>query len=718
MTLPRILAGPALRRTDSRGMWIWLCTSEQVELNADVFSLADDGSLCEIISDSAASHSVQLGAALFVHMIQLVPRYDRFDHTTVLGYHLYEGSGGVREALRDFDEAAYGVGSYSFPTFVIQNHGSNALRALFCSCRKLHGPGIDASAGMMSYLVDHLLDGEFGRPRHRPTALLLLGDQIYADDVSAALFPLIYDLARELRPSEGTDPMYAPSLVNSRQNLMYAEAGLTSTEAANHLITLGEFAAMYLMSWNELTWPPLDVFRPTGPGEPAPALGDFADAWQGSSAWRRLLANCPSYMMFDDHDVTDDWNINPSWYRHVMGRGGSAGKPLGKKILANALVAYWAFQGWGNNPDAFDAGFIAAIQAYAAIAPTDITDEQVDAILARLTGNRTTDVWSYTTPTKPVAVFLDFRNHRIASTNVEVRDSWVYVQEFHSRLLEGTEGFDSIVRNSGRRIRGVDINPLMGSNHLNGMAPRFIDAVLRAKAVELLGGLRDQPMLLVTGTPIIGSNLIDFGQETAIAVNHGAFAWDFENWRADPENLLDLYGLLHDARPSVCAVLSGDVHFASFLTGRITWPDGSEIKMGQFTSSSLKNESFPDEIIMRLGEMLLEDSYLVQRWLYEPPEPPSSRDGSGPTARLMFESEAIRSGFDARGDIGRFGAAYRLSAYCDEHWQLRDMSSGTLVTHTNFGSLVATNDSAQLFVVQLHSWTGEEIGNVVRLGRA
>jgi len=59
---------------------------------------------------------------------------------------------------------------------------------------------------------------------------------------------------------------------------------------------------------------------------------------------RRALANVPTYMIFDDHDVTDDWNLTARWRDRVRA------SPAGRRIVANALAAYWAFQGWGNDP--------------------------------------------------------------------------------------------------------------------------------------------------------------------------------------------------------------------------------------------------------------------------------------------------------------------------------------------------------------------------------
>jgi hypothetical protein len=59
---------------------------------------------------------------------------------------------------------------------------------------------------------------------------------------------------------------------------------------------------------------------------------------------RRALANVPTYMVFDDHDVTDDWNLGRAWRDRVFT------SHMGRHIVTNALVAYVAFQDWGNDP--------------------------------------------------------------------------------------------------------------------------------------------------------------------------------------------------------------------------------------------------------------------------------------------------------------------------------------------------------------------------------
>jgi hypothetical protein len=63
---------------------------------------------------------------------------------------------------------------------------------------------------------------------------------------------------------------------------------------------------------------------------------------------RRAMANISTLMMFDDHDVTDDWNLNPSWRDRVYT------SPLGKALVRNAMMAYALFQDWGNRADRYN----------------------------------------------------------------------------------------------------------------------------------------------------------------------------------------------------------------------------------------------------------------------------------------------------------------------------------------------------------------------------
>lgn len=69
----------------------------------------------------------------------------------------------------------------------------------------------------------------------------------------------------------------------------------------------------------------------------------------GQAKVRRALANVPTYMIFDDHDVTDDWNLNPEWCKRVFAIDAVRTRPLGRQVVRNALASYAVFQDWGND---------------------------------------------------------------------------------------------------------------------------------------------------------------------------------------------------------------------------------------------------------------------------------------------------------------------------------------------------------------------------------
>ena len=200
-------------------------------------------------------------------------------------------------------------------------------------------------------------------------------------------------------------------------DLTLRDAQLTSDDGASHLISLGEFAALYLRSgatplgrgdhraprWcrPDTTRPSCDgptpvrraeticrpeaaIVMPAGrvpdahpPGTSTPSPrrhGSEPDAAkdagrEGEAARRsragasralqsfrtdlpkvqRALANVPTYMILDDHDVTDDFFLNPMWRDRVLGTALGPGHPDATRMLAYAL-----FQDWGNDPRRYD----------------------------------------------------------------------------------------------------------------------------------------------------------------------------------------------------------------------------------------------------------------------------------------------------------------------------------------------------------------------------
>ena len=123
----------------------------------------------------------------------------------------------------------------------------------------------------------------------RPHLLLLIGDQVYADEVSPVTLERIRE-RRDIRRDPGEE-----------------------------VLDVEEYTMLYHESW-----------------------GDPSVRW--------LLSTVPSAMMFDDHDVHDDWNTSESWIADMRATGWWQ-----ERILA-ALSTYWIYQHIGNlSPDELDA---------------------------------------------------------------------------------------------------------------------------------------------------------------------------------------------------------------------------------------------------------------------------------------------------------------------------------------------------------------------------
>jgi hypothetical protein len=144
-----------------------------------------------------------------------------------------------------------------------------------------------------------------------------------------------------------------------RQFIAEQWAGLTAShqgkpeKTRSHLLRFAEYAIAYLFSWSDCPW--LLPF-PSGTAVGLPQkqaehwdkqVADIQQFARSQPYVRRALANIPSYMICDDHDVSDDWNLNQAWCLRVLS------KPLGRQVVQNAMLAYALFQGWGNTPEQF-----------------------------------------------------------------------------------------------------------------------------------------------------------------------------------------------------------------------------------------------------------------------------------------------------------------------------------------------------------------------------
>jgi hypothetical protein len=177
-----------------------------------------------------------------------------------------------------------------YPPCVIRTHtGAASLRLAFGSCRvslphtepyvrrkedDARGREVDA----LLALVERMRQ----QPSSEwPDALLLVGDQVYADEVSPQTKKLI---ARRRGPD-----------------------GPPADEVGD----FEEYTSLYRESWSD------------------PAL-------------RWLLSTVSSAMIFDDHDVHDDWNTSQAWVEQMRA------KPWWEERVLGAYMSYWLYQHLGN----------------------------------------------------------------------------------------------------------------------------------------------------------------------------------------------------------------------------------------------------------------------------------------------------------------------------------------------------------------------------------
>jgi hypothetical protein len=174
------------------------------------------------------------------------------------------------------------------PSVVRTRNHERRVRLVFGSCR-IGGPQPDsleppwhdqlARAG-----VDALWS--YSRSLQRgeeewPDALLLLGDQVYTDEVSPATL----------------------AFIKGRRD--------TSDPPGEQIADFEEYTRLYRESWSD------------------PDI-------------RWLLSTVPSAMIFDDHDVIDDWNISWQWLKDARAT------PWWHARITGAFMAYWLYQHLGN----------------------------------------------------------------------------------------------------------------------------------------------------------------------------------------------------------------------------------------------------------------------------------------------------------------------------------------------------------------------------------
>jgi hypothetical protein len=180
-----------------------------------------------------------------------------------------------------------------------------APRNLDRRARRYGAEGVDALAACAAALRD--------TPRDRwPDVLLMIGDQVYADEPGPATRQFI---AERRGPAASPQPSVTrpgPAQSISAQSI---SAPPVSTAPLGEIADFEEYCALYREAWSdpEVRW---------------------------------LFSVIPTAMIFDDHDVHDDWNTSAAWRRAVTAL------PWWGSRIEGAYQSYWVYQHLGNlSPD-------------------------------------------------------------------------------------------------------------------------------------------------------------------------------------------------------------------------------------------------------------------------------------------------------------------------------------------------------------------------------
>ncbi|HKU83845.1 MAG TPA: hypothetical protein VJP58_07365 [Candidatus Nitrosocosmicus sp.] len=600
--VPLLLAGPIIRRVDKTQVCIWIATSKAVSTKVEIFSFYESKNnfvLSKEVSEQAnkelvprlsasnmhiigsgKSTSLKLGDHLYVSLIVARPfplnenneddktnMLPTFPTEEILAYdvELYLTDESKEKGLRLKDLGLLSGENtilydnsdsrelddhdkhrdkplpplFSLPTFYISTgKNSSELNILYGSCRKLHGEDGDSLT-----IGDKLIASSVSDPKKRPSSLFLIGDQIYADDVPGPLIEYLGRLSKELlgwqETVDGIDKTLEDISIGDRKDIVRSNAQLTSEVSYNHLLGFGEFAAMYLISWNPLIWPKeFDSYLSNlshineSKQKYEKELKELEVSRKNLKEIRRLLANIPTYMICDDHEITDDWNIDRKWYDSVRN------SRSGSQIVTNGLVAYWAFQAWGNDPNSFDDDFIAMITKYLDLKKQKSLYQfsKTSKVSNLLQGSRDNEIydtqiiesriwiykkWTFVAPTYPLSVFLDCRTQR----------------EF--------------------------VNPDGPPQLLNDEVLDYIES-----EVYKMGYEQGDPLVIISPTPVFGFEHAESVQRFLTSIS-GTYKWDLETWRANETGFIKFLTFVSTTfSPDYCVILSGDVHYAFTMKAR------------------------------------------------------------------------------------------------------------------------------------------------------
>lgn len=465
-SIPLIIAGPILRHVSQTTFSLWLVTSKNLKLNDKQvrLKLYDTNLATLSIEQEQVEHEqVAVGSRCFIHTIVL-EQEDLFKYNNLYYYDIDILQGEKSHSLSALLPAHLYEGQNYFNFRCVKK----LKKVLHGSCRKAHFGGDDALKQVDKQIEKSL---HTKLPDTRPDLMLFTGDQVYIDDVAGPMLHSIHQVVSSLglfhEDFTGSTIQNSHELLSHQDSFYQRERLLpksdetkdvgkafftgkkkpvfTSVNASNHLIALNEMLALYILSWSSTLWSSIDLNKT-----------DLADEYQATyldeqerienfvkdlPMVERAMAHMPIYMIFDDHDVTDDWNLTRAWEEQIYSH------PFSKRIIGNALCAYLLCQGMGN-PKLTWEDFLPSLSKVFANDFSTKQDEFIDELLSY-------SKWQYQLDTIPPIHVLDTRTQRWRSESNPNKPSGLMDWEGLCELQQQLIGHDSVIMVSAAPVYGV-----------------------------------------------------------------------------------------------------------------------------------------------------------------------------------------------------------------------------------------------------------------------
>ncbi|MCC4817416.1 hypothetical protein BCU85_17530 [Vibrio lentus] len=588
--LPLLLAGPILRKTTATEVVLWIVTSAPLSGTTQLFNAEQETPFYSSSLDE--QESIQVGTHAWVTLIHL---QGEFPTNVPLEYQIETEQGSITElAPHLIYKDTRTNNDSSRVEFKISTAADYILHG---SCRNPHHPSKDSLVAADNKIANQTV-------LERPDMLMMSGDQIYADHVAGPTLDAILQVIQLLgligeelpTDSQVNQINSSDALFESEYHLyqrhhllphhntsdslldkLFPKRGIpifSSTDCENHLVTLSEFIAMYLLVWSPTLWQCINrerlidndfkqADRQLTPAEQQQwrdesiIIDDFV---AGLPQVQRLFAHIPTYMIFDDHDVTDDWNLTVGW-EHAVDQNRFA-----TQVIGNGLAAYWMCQGWGNAPEKFSSEFIE--QTKQLFSPVISSNESESS--GEDNGERNSE------SNGDLSENIDPQQHQQYLEMIDRFEEWHYTINTSPKVIV----LDTRTRRWRSESRMNKPSGLMDWEALTEFQHQLIN---------------QEKVVIVSAAPMFGVKFIETLQKMATTIGKPLMI-DAENWMAHPGSANTLISIFtHTKTPTNFVVLSGDVHYSFAYDIKLRYRRNSP-NIYQITCSGIKNQ-FPAPLL-------------------------------------------------------------------------------------------------------------------------